>query len=149
MNRRPADRAPSLPGRPVGRDERGSVTVLLLGLFLSLIVVAGLVFDGGAIIAGHREADAEAEGAARAAAQQMSAIALHSGTVGIDQSLAQQAVNRYLAPSGHTGIAIVNGDNVTVTVSYPVSLQILSVVGFNDKTVTGTGSATAIEGAVP
>ena len=149
MNRRPADRAPSLPGRPVGRDERGSVTVLVLGLFLSLIVVAGLVFDGGAIIAGHREADAEAEGAARAAAQQMSAIALHSGTVGIDQSLAQQAVNRYLAPSGHTGIAIVNGDNVTVTVSYPVSLQILSVVGFNDKTVTGTGSATAIEGAVP
>jgi hypothetical protein len=58
-------------------------------------------------------------------------------------------VNRYLAPSGHTGIAIVNGDNVTVTVSYPVSLQILSIVGFNDKTVTGTGSATAIEGAVP
>ena len=149
MNRRPADRAPSLPGRPVGRDERGSVTVLLLGLFLSLIVVAGLVFDGGAIIAGHREADAEAEGAARAAAQQMSAIALHSGTVGIDQSLAQQAVNRYMAPYGHAGIAEVNGDNVTVTVRYPVSLQILSIVGFSKQTVTGTGSATAIEGAVP
>ena len=146
MNRRDADhRTPSL----LERDERGSVTVLVLGLFLSLIVVAGLVFDGGAIIAGHREADAEAEGAARAAAQQMSAIALHSGTVGIDQSLAQQAVNRYLAPSGHAGVAAVNGDNVTVTVSYPVSLQILSVVGFNKQTVTGTGSATAIEGAVP
>ena len=54
-----------------------------------------------------------------------------------------------MAPYGHAGIAEVNGDNVTVTVSYPVSLQILSVVGFNDKTVTGTGSATAIEGAVP
>jgi hypothetical protein len=149
MNRRPADRAPSLHGRPLERDERGSVTLLVLGLFLSLIVVAGLVFDGGAIIASHREADAEAEGAARAAAQQMSAIALHSGTVGIDQSLAQQAVNRYLAPYGHAGIAAVNGNNVTVTVSYPVSLQILSVVGFNKQTVTGTGSATAIEEAVP
>jgi hypothetical protein len=150
MNCRRVDhRTSSLPSRQLGWDERGSVTVLLLGLFLSLIVVAGLVFDGGAIIAGHREADAEAEGAARVAAQQMSAIALHSGTVGIDQSLAQQAVNRYLAPYGHAGIAQVNGDNVTVTVSYPVSLQILSVVGFNKQTVTGTGSATAIEGAVP
>jgi hypothetical protein len=125
------------------------VTVLLLGLFLSLIVVAGLVFDGGAIISGHREADAEAEGAARAAAQQMSAIALHNGTVGIDPSLAQQAVDRYLAPYHHAGVAAVNGDNVTVTVSYRVSLQILSIVGFNNKTVIGTGSATAIEGAVP
>jgi hypothetical protein len=135
--------------RPTERDERGSVTVFLLGLFLSLVVVAGLVFDGGAIIGGHREADAEAEGAARAAAQEMSAVALHNGTVGIDQSLAQQAVDRYLAPYRHTGLATVNGDNVTVTVSYPVNLQILSVVGFNTKTVTGTGSATAIEAGVP
>jgi hypothetical protein len=142
-------RTNSAPGRRAEREERGSVTVLVLGLFLSLVVVAGLVFDGGAIISGHREADAEAEGAARAAAQQMSAIALHNGTVGIDPSLAQHAVDRYLAPCHHAGVAAVNGDNVTVTVSYRVSLQILSIVGFNNKTVIGTGSATAIEGAVP
>jgi hypothetical protein len=150
MNERPARYSPtSPPRRPAGPEERGSVTVLLLGLFLSLIVLAGLVFDGGAIIAGHREADAEAEGAARAAAQQMSAIALHSGTVGIDPSQAQQAVDHYLAPYHHTGTAAVNGGNVTVTIRYPVSLQILSIVGFNKQAVTGVASATAIEGAVP
>ena len=83
------------------RDESGSVLVFVVGVFLALIVTAGLVFDGGTILAAHREADAEAEGAARAAAQQMSATPCTPGRSASTQSLAQQAVDRYLAPYHH------------------------------------------------
>jgi Flp pilus assembly protein TadG len=130
-------------------DERGSVTVFMVGVFLALIVVAGLVFDGGSIIAGHREADAEAEGAARAAAEQIANTSLHAGTVAIAPAQAQHAVAVYLAPYHHRGTVAVNGDNVTVTVSFPVTMQVLSVIGVGSKTVSGSGSASAIEGAVP
>ena len=121
----------------------------MTGILLALIVVAGLVFDGGSIIAGHREADAEAEGAARAAAQQVAATALHTGTVSIDPARAQSAADAYLSAYHHPGTVIVAGDQVTVTVTFPVGMQVLSIVGVGAKTVTGTGSATAVEGGVP
>jgi hypothetical protein len=130
-------------------DDQGSVTVFVVGILLALIVTAGLVFDGGSIIAGHREADAEAEGAARAAAEQVATAALHAGTVSIDPARAQAAAYVYLSAYHHAGTVTVNGDQVTVTVSLPVAMQVLSIVGAGPKTVTGTGSATAVEGAVP
>lgn len=131
------------------RDERGSVTVFVVGVLLALVVMGGLVFDGGAVIAGHREADAEAEGAARAAAEQVSIPALRSGHVQLNSAGATQAADAYLRQYGHTGSVMVNGDEVTVTVSYPVDMQVLDLIGIRSKTVTGTGTATAVEGAVP
>jgi beta-lactam-binding protein with PASTA domain len=129
--------------------ERGSVTVFVVGVVLALVVMGGLVFDGGAVIAGHREADAEAEGAARAAAEQVSIPALRSGQIQLNAAGATQAADAYLRHYGRTGTVVVTGDEVTVTVSYPVEMQVLDVIGIRSKTVTGTGTATAIEGAVP
>lgn len=131
------------------RSEQGSVTVFVVGVLLALFVTAGLVFDGGTIIAGHREADAEAEGAARAAAEQISIPALRSGTTKLDPSQATAAAETYLSQYRHTGSVVVNGDTVTVSVSYPVDMQILDVFGIQSKTVTGSATATAVEGAVP
>ena len=131
------------------RDERGSVTVFVVGVLLALVVMGGLVFDGGAVIAGHREADAEAEGAARAAAEQVSIPALRSGQVQLNAAGATKAADAYLRHYGHTGSVIVNGDEVTVTVSYVVDMQVLDLIGIRSKAVTGTGTATAVEGAVP
>ncbi|MDQ6840214.1 MAG: pilus assembly protein TadG-related protein [Actinomycetota bacterium] len=138
-----------LPSRDV---ERGSVTVFVVGVLLALIVVAGLVFDGGTIIAGHREADAEAEGAARAAAEAVAATARSSAAVTVDPNAAHQAAERYLAAYGHQGQVAVAGDRVTVSVSLNERTQILSIVGLRSKTVTGQASATALvggQGGVP
>jgi len=129
--------------------ERGSVTVFVVGVLLALMVMGGLVFDGGTIIAGHREADAEAEGAARAAAEQISTSALHSGQTELDAVQATNAADTYLDQYRHTGTVVVTGDSVTVTVSYPVTMQVLSLFGIKTKTVSGTGTATAVEGPVP
>jgi hypothetical protein len=133
----------------IDRGERGSVTVFVVGVLLALVVMGGLVFDGGAVIAGHREADAEAEGAARAAAEQVSIPALRSGHIQLRTATATQAADDYLRQYGHTGTVVVDGDDVTVNVSYPVGMQVLDLIGIRSKTVSGTGTATAIEGAVP
>lgn len=127
-------------------DERGSVTVFVVGVLLSLIVMGGLVFDGGALIAGHREADAEAEGAARAAAEQVSIAALRSGQLRLNPTRATTAAETYLRRYGHTATVTVNQDTVTVTVTYRVEMQVLDLVGITSKSVTGTGKATAVEG---
>ena len=129
-----------------GRDDRGSVTVFVVGVLLALLVLGGLVFDGGALIAGHREADAEAEGAARAAAEQVSLAALRSGQLRLDPSRAEAVGERYLGQYGHAGTVTVAGDTVKVTVTYQVDMQVLDLVGIRSKTVTGTGQATAVEG---
>ena len=131
------------------RDERGSVTVFVVGVLLALVVMGGLVFDGGAIMAGHRQADSEAEGAARAAAEQVSVSALRSGQLRLNSTQATAAAENYLRRYGHTGAVTVTGDTVTVTVTYRVDMQVLDVVGIRSKTVTGTGHATAIEGGIP
>lgn len=127
-------------------DQRGSITVFVVGVLVALVVVAGLVFDGGAIIAGHREADNEAEGAARAGAEVVAAEARLSGRLAVDPAAARAASLRYLSVYGHRGSVSVVGDNVTVTVSFVERTQILAIVGLRARTVTGTASATAVEG---
>jgi hypothetical protein len=131
------------------RNEQGSITVFVVGILLALAVLGGLVFDGGAIIAAHREADAEAEGAARAAAEQISIPALRSGQVQLVSNQATSAAQQYLRHYGHTGTVTIDGDTVTVTVTYPIDMQVLNLIGISTKTVTGTANATAVEGAVP
>ena len=48
--------------------ERGTVTVFIVSMTTALLLVAGLVFDGGRMIAARRDADAVAAAAARAGA---------------------------------------------------------------------------------
>jgi Putative Flp pilus-assembly TadE/G-like len=131
------------------RAEQGSVTVFVVGVLLALIVMGGLVFDGGALMAGHREADAEAEGAARAAAEQISIPALRSGQIQLNQTEATVAAEQYLNRYGHVGTVAVTGNTVAVTVTYQVDMQVLDLIGIRSKSVTGTGRATAVEGRAP
>lgn len=131
------------------RREQGSVTVFVVGVLLALIVMGGLVFDGGALMAGHREADAEAEGAARAAAEQISVPALRSGHLQLNTTEARAAASNYLSHYRHVGTVVVTANTITVTVTYRVDMQVLDLVGIRSKSVTGIGHATAVEGGAP
>jgi hypothetical protein len=129
----------------VGRDERGVVTAFVIVLTTALILVAGLVLDGGYTVAARREAIDEADGAARAAAQAL-AVSTRGGTIALDAGRAQAAVDAFLAPTGHAGEATVQGDAVTVTVSFSRRMLILGVGGLVSARVTGRGSARAVPG---
>jgi Flp pilus assembly protein TadG len=127
--------------------EVGSVSILVVGLATALLMVAGLLFDGGQILAGRREAFAVADNAARAGAQALDVGALRgSGTTRLDPAAASRAVHDYLARVGHTGTVTINEDRVVVVVAITVETHLLSAVGFHARTVTGTGEARAVRG---
>jgi uncharacterized membrane protein len=133
-------------------DERGMVTAFVVLITLALVLFIGLVLDGGYTLAARREAIDEADGAARAAAQAINLRTRASGRAVLDPGQAQAAVDSFLSPTGHRGLASASGDTVTVTVSFSQRLYILGAGGLFSVTVSGRGTAQAvsgIEGASP
>ena len=130
-----------------GDDESGMVTAFVVIFTLALLAMAGLVLDGGLALAAKVQAIDDAQAAARAGAQAID-IPLYraTGQVTLDPGEAVADAHRYLTTSGHTGTVAVTGDQVTVTVSVTQPTQILSIVGVDQLTVSGTGSATAQQG---
>ena len=113
---------------------------------MSLLLLAGLVYDGGLTLAAHSEAFNEAAAAARAGAQAMASSTRAGGTVQVEPAKGIAAAQRYLAAVGHPGTVNVSGDVVEVRVSFPYRTVILGVAGLNDITVTGIGRARAERG---
>lgn len=128
-------------------DERGQVAAFVTLLTLSLLLVIGLVLDGGFILATKRQADNEAAAAARAGAQEVSTEVLRStGRSELDPRRAEAAALAYLRALGRTGTARASGDAITVQVDVPRSLLILGFAGMRDVTVQGSARARAARG---
>ena len=128
-------------------SEDGTVSVLVVGLAAALLMVAGLVYDGGQILAARQEAFMVADNAARAGAQAVDIPALRaSGTTHLDGPEARAAAGAYLERVGHTGTVNATAERVEVVVSVTVDLFLLRVVGLEDRTVTGTGEAQIVRG---
>ena len=129
------------------RDEAGMVTAFVVIFTLALLLLAGLVIDGGLALAARVQAIDEAQAAARAGAQAINLPLLRStGQIVLDPSEATADAERYLAATGHSGTVTVNGNEVTVAVSINHATQILGIAGIDQLTVSGTGSATAEQG---
>jgi hypothetical protein len=125
------------------------VTAFVVVMTLALIVMAGLVLDGGLALAAKVQALDDAQAAARAGAQAIDVSTFRAtGQVTLDPAEATADAGHALAVAGHTGTVAVNGDEVTVTVTITQPTQILDLVGVQHVTVSGSGSATA-EQAVP
>ncbi len=128
-------------------DEEGMVTAFVVIFTLALLAMAGLVLDGGLALAAKVHAIDDAQAAARAGAQAID-IPLYrqTGTITLDPAQAVSDAQGFLAASGEHGTVTVAGETVAVTVTITQPTQILSVVGVDQLTVTGTGSATAQQG---
>lgn len=128
-------------------NERGSVTVFVVVFTFAILMVGGLVLDGGYTLAAHRRAFNEAEAAARAGAQAVDLDALRAtGVVQLDAEAARQRAESYLAGSGHRSAVDVDGDTVRVTVSFRQPMLILNVVGVGPLDINGEGTARAVRG---
>ena len=112
----------------------------------ALVMVAGMAYDGGQIVATQAAARDLAANAARAGAQEVDLDALRSsGDALLDPRRAAAAATAYLAEAGHPGAgsASVAGDAITVTVRLRQEMRILPVP---DRTVVATDTATAVPG---
>lgn len=130
--------------------ERGSISVFVLGLVVVLMVVAGLVVDGGRAVNARAEIMDDAEQAARAGANQVDVGALRGGTeVRLDGPAARTAAIDYLVQRGYDPARIqasADQAQVTVAVSDDVPTALLSLIFIRTFQVEGTAVARAALG---
>jgi len=144
----------SRPPRTTDPD-RGSVTVFFAISMLGLLVLIGLVADGGAKLRAVQAAHATAAEAARAGGQELSLPDAAAGTAyRVDPAAAVRAAEHYLAVAGATGTVAVSGDRtrLTVTVNDTAPTAFLSLIGINELSVNASASAVlvgAITGGAP
>jgi hypothetical protein len=113
-------------------------------VFATIIVlaVAGLVYDGGGLIATKRQAINVAEQAARAGAQAIDTPTLMAtGVVRLDPTAASARAEAFLATNGWTGTASATTTSVTVTVTQTRPLVFLQTIGIGARPVSGTATA--------
>jgi Flp pilus assembly protein TadG len=129
------------------RDERGSITAFVAVVATALVLVAGMAYDGGQVIAAHNAARNDAERAARAGAQQIDLDHLRvTNEPRLDPAAAETAAIEYLERTGATGTATVSDASITVTVT---RTQPMLILPGPDRVITVRETATAVDEAQP
>lgn len=128
-----------------GRDATGSVTAWFATVSFALVVIVGLVLDGGAQLHAQERAYSIAAQAARTGGQQLDTGAVLAGEgFVVDPGQATAAAQQYLAGVGVDGTAWVDGDRVHVTVSDSYTPVLLGMLGLGPFPVDATASARMI-----
>lgn len=142
MTRHTAQRRPvTAPG------DSGQITVFVVVMAAALILVAGLVLDGGLTLSARERALGEAQEAARAGAQAVNlATYRRNGTLVLNPVQAVADARSYLAATGYQGSVQVSGNVVTVNVTATQRMQILDAAGLGSITVHASASATPERG---
>jgi len=117
----------------------GGMSLVLLFGAVALLVVLGLVVDGGTKAQALDRANRIAMEAAAAGAQ-----AVTTGGGDVNAAAADAAVQDYLAAEGVTGDAQIQANRVDVAVTLTTPTKMLSMVGIDEITVTGDGYANVI-----
>lgn len=129
------------------KDDRGQVTPFVVVFVSVLLLFAGLVVDGGLVLAARLRATDEAQAAARAGAREADLDAYRAtGEFTLDAPRATAAAHSYLRTIGQDGEVLVAGDTVTVSIVASQPTQILGIVGISDIRVRGRGVAQAQRG---
>jgi Flp pilus assembly protein TadG len=127
------------------RQDRGQVTAFVVVLVGALLLCAGLVVDGGRVLAATRDARDVAAGAARAGAQAIDITTFRDrNTTTLDAPVAERQANTFLTQAGYSGTVTVDTDRVTVTITTRVPMAILGIAGVGPRTITVTESAATI-----
>lgn len=123
--------------------EAGSLMLFVAVVVVGLFFAFGLVLDGGYLLAARRATLNEADGAARAGAQQVTADSIAAGRVVLDPDGVTAAVRDFLSATGHESSVVVDQDTVTVTVRSSYRPKVLPI---GTRRVTGVGTAHAQRG---
>jgi Flp pilus assembly protein TadG len=130
------------------RRDSGSLTLLLAVLMVALLALAGLVIDGGRKLNQSARAYAIAEEAARAGAGMVDrSAAYRSGTFMVDEGQALAVARAYLASTGGASSVSADGPRrIKVTVTITGRTLVLSLIGIDTMTSTGTAVASLVTG---
>jgi hypothetical protein len=135
--------------RLAGQPERGSVTVFVAIASIGLLVMIGLVVDGGTKVRAIQQADRLAAEAARAAGQAIDVPAAVVGEVPVVQpAVAVAAAAAFLATAGVQGsVSLLDGGRrVAVTTSVEEDTVFLGLIGIHRLQATGRAEAQLVRG---
>ena len=123
-------------------DDPGTVTAFVVVLTSALLLLTGLVLDGGLALATEVDALGAAQEAARTGAQQLDLTAYRrTGELRLDISASTTAAHDYLVAAGYTGTVAATTQHVTVTITAHQPTQLLSLIGIHKLTVQASASA--------
>lgn len=128
----------------MGGSSRGSVSAFVVCLFLGMVSLVGLAYDGGRVSSRYGELSDLAANAARIGAQQVTGI--RAGEPRIDPDGAREAAARFLARRNLPSRIVVQGDRITVSVTAVVPMRILSLLGVTARSVSVTRSVELVAG---
>lgn len=126
--------------------DRGQATAWFVGGVLALVLLFGLVGDGGVLFAAHRRASLLAESGARAGASVVDAPAFRADTAGppvLDTAAAADAARAYVRrqqPDAHVD-AEATPDLLTVQVHLRIATTILHPAGEPEVEIVAEGQA--------
>jgi Flp pilus assembly protein TadG len=127
------------------RDDDGAATVFLVAFAVVLLVLAGLVVDGGLALNARQRVTDDVEQAARAGSQRIDLVALRErGEVAIDPAAAQQAARSFLTGRGYPagGIQVqASPQRMTAQATIRQPTALLSLIFVDSFTVTAQGQA--------
>lgn len=130
-------------------DESGSVTLFCCISVVGLLVLVGLVVDGGAKVRALQRADRLAAEAGRAGGQAINVSAAVAGDAPtVDKQAAILASQAYLRASGVTGTVSVTdaGRALVVDVTSTTDTVFLGLIGVNTLTVHGSAKVVLVRG---
>lgn len=129
------------------RLERGEVSELVAVVFVAIVLVIGLVVDGGAKMTAASEASSIAQQAARVGGQPLDSLPADGGTAHLDADSAVAAAQSYLDQAGVDGsVHIVDDSTIEVTVTSTESTTFLGLIGINTVSATRTARVDLIHG---
>lgn len=131
--------------------ERGSVTLFVSITVAGLLVLVGLVVDGGGKVRAAQHASRVAAEAGRAAGQQIDVRAAIEGRpLRVDVPAAVEAARRYLRAAQVSGQVIVSSDRRRITVEVTTSERtvFLGLVGISELTAHGSADVELVSGVV-
>ena len=113
-------------------DERGTVTLFVLGLCVALLFLGGLSLDLWRAVAARRELSALADSSATAGANGVDETALRNGRLHLDPERARALAYEALVSTGRIpsldGARIdINGNTITVTLRDHVDFSLLGL----------------------
>ena len=113
-------------------DERGTVTLFVLGLCVALLFLGGLSLDLWRAVAARRELSALADSSAAAGANGVDEGALRNGSVQLDPERARAFAYEALVSTGRISSLDaaridINGNTVTVTLRDHVNFSLLGL----------------------
>ncbi|MEU4181061.1 pilus assembly protein TadG-related protein (plasmid) [Streptomyces anulatus] len=137
-------RRSALSAAAAGRRDRGSMSVFFALSTIAILMVMGLLVDGGGALNAANRATSVAQEAARTAGQQLDAAQAIEGTaITIDPDAASGAAQDYLAAAGVQGdVQVTNGgQSLSITVHDTYTTLFAQFVGKGTIQVTGTATA--------